>query len=157
MPSERRFRNDSTKANRFHKPDDGDDRMNENDEDVVHDGIVSNLKNSQNSGRFCNSPPTDSGSPGGFEVVLYELLAGRQLFVAPTVSDTLAGVLKSDLDAKAHPRKTTFEKNNSVYETFATALDLPSPRACQFFVSSTICSFICAGVGSAMWVATYHE
>ena len=58
MPSERRFRNDSTKANRFHKPDDGDDRMNENDEDVVHDGIVSNLKNSQNSGRFCNSPPT---------------------------------------------------------------------------------------------------
>jgi hypothetical protein len=58
MPSERRFRNDSTKATRFHKPDDGDHRMNENDEDVVHDGIVSNLQNSQNSGRVCNSPPT---------------------------------------------------------------------------------------------------
>src|SRR6516164_1103172 len=58
MPSERRFRDDSTKATRFHKPDDGDDRMNENDDDVEHAGIVSNLKNSQNSGRFCNSPPT---------------------------------------------------------------------------------------------------
>jgi hypothetical protein len=34
--------------------------MNENDEDVVHDGIVSNLKNFQNAGRFCNSPPTRS-------------------------------------------------------------------------------------------------
>ena len=41
MPSERRFRDDGTKANRFYKPDDGDDRMNENDEDVVHPGIVS--------------------------------------------------------------------------------------------------------------------
>jgi hypothetical protein len=58
MPSERRFRDDSTKATRFHKPDDGDDRMNENHDDVEHAGIVSNLKNSQNSGRFCNSPPT---------------------------------------------------------------------------------------------------
>src|SRR5262252_3339038 len=58
MPSERRFRDDSTKAARFHQPDDGDDRMNENDDDVEHAGIVSNLKNSQNSGRFCNSPPT---------------------------------------------------------------------------------------------------
>src|SRR5215471_4216131 len=61
MPSERRFRDDSTKATRFHKPDDGDDRMNENDEDVVHAGIVSKLKNSQNSGRFCNSPSTRRG------------------------------------------------------------------------------------------------
>jgi hypothetical protein len=50
MPSERRFRDDSTKATRFHKPDAGDDRMNENDEDVVQAGIVSNLKNPQNSG-----------------------------------------------------------------------------------------------------------
>src|SRR5215472_4456977 len=58
MPSERRFRDDSTKATRFHKRDDGDDRMNENDEDVVHDGLGSNLKKSQNSGRFCDSPPT---------------------------------------------------------------------------------------------------
>jgi hypothetical protein len=42
MPSERRFRNDRTKATRFYKPDDGD-RMNENDndKDVVHAGIVS--------------------------------------------------------------------------------------------------------------------
>ena len=38
MPSERRFRDDGTKATRFYKPD---DRMNENDEDVVHAGIVS--------------------------------------------------------------------------------------------------------------------
>ena len=41
MPSERRFRDDGTKATRFYKPDDGDDRMNENDKDVVHAGIVS--------------------------------------------------------------------------------------------------------------------
>ena len=41
MPSERGFRDDGTKAPRFYKPDDGDDRMNENDEDVVHAGIVS--------------------------------------------------------------------------------------------------------------------
>jgi hypothetical protein len=46
MPSERRFRDDGTKAARFYKPDDGDDRMNENDEEL------------RNSGRFCNSPPT---------------------------------------------------------------------------------------------------
>jgi hypothetical protein len=41
MPSERRFRYDGTKATRFHKPNDGDDRMKENDEDIVHAGIVS--------------------------------------------------------------------------------------------------------------------
>jgi hypothetical protein len=58
MPSERRFRDDGTKATRFYKPDDGDDRMNENDQDVVHAGIVSKSKKSRNSGRFCNSPPT---------------------------------------------------------------------------------------------------
>jgi hypothetical protein len=32
--------------------------MNENDDHVEHAGIVSNLKNPQNSGRFCNSPPS---------------------------------------------------------------------------------------------------
>ena len=41
MPSEHRFRDDGTKATRSYKPDDSDDRMNENDEDVVHAGIVS--------------------------------------------------------------------------------------------------------------------
>ena len=41
MPSERRFRDDGTKTTRSYKPDDGDDRMNENDEDVVHAGVVS--------------------------------------------------------------------------------------------------------------------
>jgi hypothetical protein len=45
MPSERRFRDDGTKATRFDKPDDGDDRMKENDEDVVHAGIVSKSQN----------------------------------------------------------------------------------------------------------------
>jgi len=33
------------KATRLYKPDDGDDQMNENDEDVVPADIVSNLKN----------------------------------------------------------------------------------------------------------------
>src|SRR5262245_55287843 len=41
MPTERRFRDDGTKATGFYKANDGDDRMNENDEDVVHAGIVS--------------------------------------------------------------------------------------------------------------------
>jgi hypothetical protein len=58
MPSERRFRDDGTKATRFYKPNDGDDRMNENDEDVVHAGMVSKSQKTPNSGRFCDSPPT---------------------------------------------------------------------------------------------------
>ena len=41
MPSERRFSNDGTRPPGFYKPDDGDDRMNEKDEDVVHAGILS--------------------------------------------------------------------------------------------------------------------
>jgi hypothetical protein len=41
MPSERRFRYDGTKATRFYKPNDGDGRRDENDEDVVPAGIVS--------------------------------------------------------------------------------------------------------------------
>ena len=40
MPSHG-FGDDGTKATRFHKADDGDDPMDENDEDVVHPGIVS--------------------------------------------------------------------------------------------------------------------
>jgi hypothetical protein len=41
MASERRFRDDGTKATRFYEPYDGDDQMNQKDEDVVHAGIVS--------------------------------------------------------------------------------------------------------------------
>jgi len=40
-----------------------------------------------------------------FGVVLYEMLTGRQLFGGPTVSDTLAGVLKGDLDLAAIPAR----------------------------------------------------
>jgi hypothetical protein len=32
--------------------------MNENDEDVVHPGIVTKSQKAQDSGLFCNSPPT---------------------------------------------------------------------------------------------------
>src|SRR5215472_1517134 len=42
----------------FTSRNDGDDRMSEDDEDVVHAGIVSKSQKSRNSGRFCNSPPT---------------------------------------------------------------------------------------------------
>src|SRR5262249_50695258 len=56
--SERRFRDDRTKATRSHKPDDGDDRVNENDEDVVHAGIVLKSQKIPEFSRFCNSPPT---------------------------------------------------------------------------------------------------
>jgi len=35
-PSERRFRDDGTQTTRSYQPNDGDDRMDENDEDVVH-------------------------------------------------------------------------------------------------------------------------
>ncbi|HLF57846.1 MAG TPA: protein kinase, partial [Thermoanaerobaculia bacterium] len=38
-----------------------------------------------------------------FGVVLYEMLSGRSLFVADTVSDTLAGVLRADIDFAALP------------------------------------------------------
>ena len=58
MPSERRFRDDGTKATRFYKPDDGDDQMNEKDEDIVHAASYQNLKIPRNSGRFGNSPRT---------------------------------------------------------------------------------------------------
>jgi serine/threonine protein kinase len=38
-----------------------------------------------------------------FGVVLYEMLSGRSLFAADTVSDTLAGVLRADIDLAALP------------------------------------------------------
>jgi Tol biopolymer transport system component len=41
-----------------------------------------------------------------FGVVLYEMLTGRHLFRGETVSDTLAGVLKTDPDWKALPPET---------------------------------------------------
>jgi len=41
-----------------------------------------------------------------FGVVLYEMLSGRSLFSADTVSDTLAGVLKSEIDLDALPGST---------------------------------------------------
>jgi serine/threonine protein kinase len=41
-----------------------------------------------------------------FGVVLYEMLTGRYLFRGATVSDTLAGVLKTDPDWKALPAET---------------------------------------------------
>ena len=62
MPSQHGFGDDGTKATRFYKADDGDDQMNENDEDVVHPGIVTKSQKAPDSGRFCNSPPT--GLPG---------------------------------------------------------------------------------------------
>jgi len=41
-----------------------------------------------------------------FGVVLYEMLTGRMLFEGETVSDTLAAVLRSDIDFKALPANT---------------------------------------------------
>jgi Tol biopolymer transport system component len=41
-----------------------------------------------------------------FGVVLYEMLTGRNLFVGPTVSDTLAAVLRADPDWTALPPQT---------------------------------------------------
>jgi len=41
-----------------------------------------------------------------FGVVLYEMLTGRSLFSGPTVSDTLAGVLKSEIDFSRLPAET---------------------------------------------------
>jgi hypothetical protein len=58
MPSQHGFGDDGTKATRFYKADDGDDQMNENDEDLVHPGIVTKSQKAPDSGRFCNSPPT---------------------------------------------------------------------------------------------------
>ncbi len=44
-----------------------------------------------------------------FGVVLYEMLTGKSLFAGPTVSDTLAGVLKTEIDWKALPSETPTE------------------------------------------------
>ncbi len=44
-----------------------------------------------------------------FGVVLYEMLTGRSLFAGPTVSDTLAGVLKTEIDWRALPSETPTE------------------------------------------------
>ena len=41
-----------------------------------------------------------------FGVVLYEMLAGRSLFAGETVSDTLAGVLKTEIDFSKLPPET---------------------------------------------------
>jgi len=41
-----------------------------------------------------------------FGALLYEMLTGRQLFAGETVSDVLAGVLKSDVDLGALPKGT---------------------------------------------------
>ena len=41
-----------------------------------------------------------------FGVVLHEMLTGRSLFAGPTVSDTLAGVLKTEVDWRALPAET---------------------------------------------------
>jgi serine/threonine protein kinase/Tol biopolymer transport system component len=41
-----------------------------------------------------------------FGVVLYEMLTGRQMFGGETVSDSLAGVLKTEIDLKALPDET---------------------------------------------------
>jgi Tol biopolymer transport system component len=38
-----------------------------------------------------------------FGVLVYEMLTGRQLFAGPTISDTLAAVLKTELDVAAVP------------------------------------------------------
>ncbi|MEO8196180.1 MAG: protein kinase, partial [Thermoanaerobaculia bacterium] len=41
-----------------------------------------------------------------FGVVLHEMLSGKSLFAGPTISDTLAGVLKSEIDFSALPAET---------------------------------------------------
>jgi len=40
-----------------------------------------------------------------FGAMLYEMLTGRRLFLGPTISDTLAAVLKSDIDWSAIPER----------------------------------------------------
>ena len=44
-----------------------------------------------------------------FGVVFYEMLTGKSLFGGPTVSDTLAGVLKSEIDWQTLPAETPKE------------------------------------------------
>ena len=46
MANERGFGDDGTNTTRPYQPDDSDDQMNENDEDVVHPGIGINISKS---------------------------------------------------------------------------------------------------------------
>ena len=41
-----------------------------------------------------------------FGVILYEMLTGNRLFIGDTISDTLASVLKTEIDFDALPRDT---------------------------------------------------
>ncbi len=50
--------------------------------------------------------PSKQADIWAFGVVVWEMLSGRQLFAAPTVSDTLAEVLKTDPDLEALPEAT---------------------------------------------------
>src|SRR3990172_3491325 len=45
-----------------------------------------------------------------FGVVLFEVLTGRQLFAGETVSDVLAGVLKSEVDLGALPEEPPWRR-----------------------------------------------
>ena len=59
------------------------------------------------------SPEQARGQPAdrradiwAFGVVLFEMLTGRRLFSGETVSDTLAAVLRADIDWSALPKST---------------------------------------------------
>lgn len=83
MPSEHGFGDDGRKTTRSDKPDDRDDQMNENDEDVAHPAAYQSPKKPQNSGDFvirhgqpfhyrimegCNNPDAIPSSNGRVRV-----------------------------------------------------------------------------------------
>jgi serine/threonine protein kinase len=63
-----------------------------------------------------------------FGVVLFEMLTQRHLFGGETVSDTLAGVLKTDPDWKALPAETPASIRRLLRRCLKTRNVLPSRR-----------------------------
>jgi serine/threonine-protein kinase len=105
-----------------------------------------------------------------FGVVLYEMLTMRQLFAAATISDTLVGVLKGDIDLTAVPdeirpamerclRRDQRLRWRSIGDVFALleegapAASSPAPPRDRFWCAAVA---VIAAVATAGWVLLWR-